>query len=154
MRFLLLAAFFASALAIGLAPAFAQEVDQQTRQQIEAIHTKWVEAINKGDVDTLSEIGTPDTLVIDAFGRSIGPPNPEIAQMIQKKGITASFPIDGVQPIKGGQAAIAYGTFTTKFTDPKVPPGQGNWLQLFERDGDSWKLRVYTSTRATLAAPK
>jgi ketosteroid isomerase-like protein len=135
-------------------PAFAQEVDQQTRQQIEAIHTKWVEAINKGDVDTLSAIGTPDVLVIDAFGRSIGPPNPEIAQMIQKKGITASFPIDGVQPIKGGQAAIAYGTFTTKFTDPKVPPGQGNWLQLFERDKDSWKLRVYTSTRATLAAPK
>jgi ketosteroid isomerase-like protein len=147
------AAFIATALAIGLAPACAQEVDQQTRQQIEAIHTKWVEAINKGDVDTLSAIGTPDTLVIDAFGRSIGPPNPEIAQMIQKKGITASFPIDGVQPIKGGQAA-AYGTFTTKFTDPKVPPGQGNWLQLFERDGDSWKLRVYTSTRATLAAPK
>jgi ketosteroid isomerase-like protein len=135
-------------------PAFAQEVDQQTRQQIEAIHTKWVEAINKGDVDTLSAIGTPDVLVIDAFGRSIGPPNPEIAQMIQKKGITASFPIDGVQPIKGGQAAIAYGTFTTKFTDPKVPPGQGNWLQLFERDKDSWRLRVYTSTRATLAAPK
>jgi hypothetical protein len=53
-----------------------------------------------------------------------------------------------------GQAAIAYGTFTTKFTDPKVPPGQGNWLQLFERDKDSWKLCVYTSTRATLAAPK
>jgi ketosteroid isomerase-like protein len=147
------AALIASVLAMGT-PAFAQEVDQLTRQQIEAIHTKWVEAINKGDVNTLSAIGTPDVLVIDAFGRSIGPPNPEIAQMIQKKGITASFPIDGVQPIKGGQAAIAYGTFTTKFADPKVPPGQGNWLQLFERDKDSWKLRVYTSTRATLAAPK
>jgi ketosteroid isomerase-like protein len=147
------AALIASVLAMG-APAFAQEVDQQTRQQIEAIHTKWVEAINQGDVDTLSAIGTPDTLSIDAFGRTIGPPKPEVAQMIQKKGITASFPIDGVQPIKGGQAAIAYGTYTTKFADPNVPPGQGNWLQLFERDKDSWKLRVYTATRVTLAAPK
>jgi hypothetical protein len=26
-------------------PAFAQEADQQTRQQIEAVHMKWLEAL-------------------------------------------------------------------------------------------------------------
>jgi hypothetical protein len=63
-----------------------------------------------------------------------------------------SFPIDGVQALKGGQAAIAYGTFTSKYTDPNVPPGQGNWVQVFERDGDASKIRAYASSRAALAA--
>lgn len=39
-------------LAAGLViPEFAQEADQQTRQQIEAVQMKWVEAVNTGDVD-------------------------------------------------------------------------------------------------------
>ena len=41
-------ALMVPALAVGLAmPAAAQEVDKQTRQQIEAVHAKLVEALNK-----------------------------------------------------------------------------------------------------------
>jgi hypothetical protein len=48
-------AFMVPALAVGLAmPAVAQEVDQQSRQQIESVHTKFVEALNKGDVHAVS----------------------------------------------------------------------------------------------------
>ena len=144
--------FVVPALAAGLVmPAAAQEADQQMRQQIEAVHMKWVDALNKGDVDTFSTLLTPSTISVDAFGMSKGV-DVERLKAILKKGITLSFPIDGVQALKGGQAAIAYGTFMSKFTDPNVPPGQGNWVQVFERDGEAWKIRVYASSRAALAA--
>ena len=94
---------------------------------------------NKGDVDAFSTTYTPATVQIDAFGRTVGV-NAEFVQGVHKKGIVLSMPIDGVQALKGGQAAIAYGTFTSKFTDPNVPPGQGNWVQVLEREGDGWKI--------------
>jgi ketosteroid isomerase-like protein len=132
-------------------PAFAQEADQQMRQQIEAVHMKWLEALNKGDVDALSTTYTPATVQIDAFGRTVGV-NAEFVQGVHKKGIVVSMPIDEVQALKGGQAAIAYGTFTSKYTDPNVPPGQGNWVQVFEREGDGWKIVAHASSRSALAA--
>ncbi len=63
-----------------------------------------------------------------------------------------SEPVDGVQALKGVQVAIAYGTFTSKYVDPNVPPGQGNWVQVFERDGNGWKILVNASSRSALAA--
>jgi ketosteroid isomerase-like protein len=132
-------------------PAAAQEADQEMRQQIEAVHMKWVDALNKGDPDTVSAFITPNSIAIDAFGMRVGV-NTERTQGILKKGVTVSFPIDGIQALKGGQAAIAYGTFTAKFADSNVPPGQGNWMQVFERDGEGWKIRAYAASRTTLAA--
>jgi hypothetical protein len=130
-------------------PAAAQAADQQMRQQIQAAHMKWVDALNKGDVDSFSALLTPSSITIDAFGMSKGV-DVERLQTILKKGITLSFPIDGFR--HSAQAAIAYGTFTSKYADPNVPPGQGNWVQVFERDGDVWKIRAYASSRAALAA--
>jgi ketosteroid isomerase-like protein len=132
-------------------PAAAQEADQQTRQQIEAAHVKWLEALNQGDVGAISMVYTPSTVQIDAFGRTIGV-NSEFVQSLHKKGITLSMPIDGIRALKGGQAAIAYGTFTSKFADPGVPPGQGNWVQVYERDGDGWKIVAHASSRSALAS--
>src|SRR4249920_74331 len=137
--------------ACSVMPAFAQEADQQMRQQIEAVHMKWLEALNKDDVDAFSTTYTPATVQIDAFGRTVGV-NAEFVQGVHKKGIVLSMPIDGVQALKGGQAAIAYGTFTSKFTDPNVPPGQGNWVQVFEREGDGWRIVAHASSRSALAA--
>ncbi len=146
------ATFIAPVLAVGLVmPAFAQEADQQTRQQVEAVHQKWVEALNKGDADAASALYTPNTIGVDAFGRTMGA-NQELLQALHKRGITLSEPVDGVQALKGVQVAIAYGTFTSKYVDPNVPPGQGNWVQVFERDGNGWKILVNASSRSALAA--
>ena len=150
MRFSTMLAALALA-ACSVMPAFAQEADQQMRQQIEAVHMKWLEALNKGDVDAFSTTYTPATVQIDAFGRTVGV-NAEFVQGVHKKGIVLSMPIDGVQALKGGQAAIAYGTFTSKFTDPNVPPGQGNWVQVFEREGDGWRIVARASSRSALSA--
>ena len=128
----------------------AQEFDQQTRQQIEAAHMKWVDAINTGDLDAFSSLYTPITIGVDAFGKQIGV-NVELLQGLHKSGITLSMPVEGVQALNGGQAAIAYGPFTSKYADPSVPPGQGNWVQVFEREGDAWKIRLVASSRSALA---
>jgi hypothetical protein len=146
------ATFIIAVLAANLVmPAAAQDADQQMRQQIEAVHVKWLEALNQGDVDAFSMVYTPSTVQIDAFGRTMGV-NSELVQSLRKKGITISMPIDSVRALKGGQAAIAYGTFTSKFADPSVPPGQGNWVQVYERDGDGWKIVAHASSRSTLAS--
>lgn len=76
----------------------------------------------------------------------------EFVQGLHKKGIVLSMPIEVVRALKGGQAAMAYGTFTSKYADPSVPPGQGDWVQVFERDGDSWKIAAHASSRSALAA--
>ena len=145
-------AVLAPVLSIGLiAPALAQEVDQQTRKQIEAVHTKWIEAINNGDARTVLALSAPNVISIDAFGRTTPSRIAELVEMVHKKGVTLSFPIEGIEPIKDG-TVVAYGTFTSKYTDPNIPPGQGNWVQVFERDGDSWKIRVYAASRSTLAS--
>jgi len=144
--------FMAPVFAIVLVmPAFAQEADQQTRQQIEAVHQKWVDAVNKGDADAATALSTSSHIGVDAFGRTIGP-NPELLQALHKRGITLSEPADGVQMLKGGQVAIAYGTFTSKYQDANVPSGEGNWVQVFERDGDGWKICATASSRSALAA--
>jgi ketosteroid isomerase-like protein len=151
MRFSTTLAGLALAAACLVMPAVAQEDDQQMRQQVEAVHMKWLEALNNGDVDALSTTYTPATIQIDAFGRTVGV-NAEFVQGVHKKGIVVSMPIDGVQALKGGQAAIAYGTFTSKYADPNVPPGQGNWVQVFQREGDGWKIVAHASSRSALAA--
>jgi hypothetical protein len=45
--------------ACSVMPAFAQEADQQMRQQIEAVH-EMVEALNKGDVDVFDNAHSRD----------------------------------------------------------------------------------------------
>lgn len=68
MRFLTV--FMAPVFAIVLVmPAFAQEADQQTRQQIEAVHQKWVDAVNKGDADAATALSTSGSM--HSAGRSV-----------------------------------------------------------------------------------
>lgn len=151
MRFQTALAMSALTASFAATPALAQDIDKQTRQQIEAVHMRWVEALNGGDLDAFSALYTPSTIGVDAFGRQLGM-NPEVLQILHKKGITLTMPVEGVQALKGGEAMIAYGTFTSKYADPGLPPGQGNWVQVFERDGDMWKLRLVASSRSALAA--
>lgn len=44
-----------------------------------------------------------------AVGRSTGV-NAEVLQVLQKKGIVLSLPIEGIRLLRGGQTGLAYGT--------------------------------------------
>jgi ketosteroid isomerase-like protein len=97
-------AVLAPVLSIGLiAPALAQEVDQQTRQQIEAVHTKWIDAINSGDANAVLALSAPNVISIDAFGRTMPSRIAEQVEMMHKKGVILGFPIEGIELIKTGQ---------------------------------------------------
>jgi len=112
------------------------------------------EHLNEATITRLGSIlecGNMNVISIDAFGRTMPSRIAELVEMVHKKGVMLSFPIEGIEPIKDG-TVVAYGSFTSKYTDPNIPPGQGNWVQVFERDGDSWKIRVYAASRSTLAS--
>ena len=138
------------ALAGLIVPLAAQESEFQARREIEAVHAQWVETLNKGDVDAFARTYTPETVQIDAFGRTTGV-NAEFLQVLQKKGIVLSMPIEGIRLLRGGQTGLAYGTYTSKYADPSMTPGEGNWVQTFERHGDSWKIVAHASSRSALA---
>ena len=87
---------------------------------------------------------------VDAFGRTIGP-NPELLQALHKRGITLSEPADGVQSQRRSSGdCLRY--LYIKIPGCQRAPGRGNWVQVFERDGDGWKICATASSRSALAA--
>ena len=86
---------------------------------------KWLEALNKDDVDPVSTVYTPSTVQIDAFGRAMSV-NPKSVQAVHKKGIILTTPIDGAQALRGtSSAGIACGTFTSKVCRSECAAGTG-----------------------------
>ena len=77
---------FVALYALGgvIVPGAAQEGEFQARRQIEAVHAQWVEMLNKGDVDAFARTYTPESIQIDAVGRSTGV-NAEFLQVLQRK---------------------------------------------------------------------
>jgi hypothetical protein len=55
--------------AVTVAPAYAQQVDVQTKQAAEASSAKWIEAVSKGDAKTAVSPFTPDGISIDVYGK-------------------------------------------------------------------------------------
>jgi len=84
--------------------------------------------------------------------RSAGPPgiNAEFIQALQKKGLVLN--IEGIRVLRGGETGLAHGTYTSKYADPNMTPGEGNWVQTFERDGDGWNIAAHASSRSALAS--
>jgi len=108
-----------------------------------------VEALNKGDIDAFARTYTADAMQIDAFGRTTGI-NAEFIQALQKMGVVLS--IEGIRVLRGGETGLAHGTYTSKYADPNMTPGEGNWVQTFERDGDGWNIAAHASSRSALAS--
>ena len=84
-----------------------------------------VEALNKGDIDAFARTYTADAMQIDAFGRTTGI-NAEFIQALQKMGVVLS--IEGIRVLRGGETGLAHGTYTSKYADPNMTPGEGNWV--------------------------
>ena len=72
----------APAMALALAvPALAQQTDAQTRSQVEAVVMKWVDSLNKGDVQARAALQTADAFDITPFGKYTGP---QIAELMER----------------------------------------------------------------------
>ena len=146
-------------LAIGLAvPAFAQQtnaVDQQTRQAVEAIVAKYVDAMNNGDGQALAALYVPNPTIITPRGKDTTRAQIEIGvETTHKMGLTVTAKVDDVEPLLGGQAVVVTAPYTATYTNnPATSQVEGYWMFVLERAGGGWKIRARSATRLMPAAP-
>jgi uncharacterized protein (TIGR02246 family) len=148
-RRLALTLYLAAAAA---APAFAQApgaADPKLRAEIEAVFTGWLEALNKADGRAAAAFFAPGAPAINPGGVVRGDSQDyvnRVAQQSQRNTNTMAT-IDEVKMI-GSDAAYALGPYTvTQSTNKQHTQLQGNWLQVFERRGDAWKIAASTFTQ-------
>ena len=119
--------------------AIAQEqntVDPEVRQQIEAVHMKFVEAQNKGDAAAIAALFAQDAVQV-WYGLSEG--GLASGQQAIEKRYRATFaapaPLDSkiIQMFPVGSDICAISEY-------KVPTWKGHVVTIFGRDADSWKI--------------
>jgi uncharacterized protein (TIGR02246 family) len=148
---LLSLATFAVVLSV---PAVAQQKDaaaqQVTRQQIEALTAKWVEAFNKGDGKAVAALYSADNISINPLGMMTGAKNyEERVQHEVKLGGKITLTADQVRAM-GNDAALAAGSYQITYTaNPAGSQFEGNWLRVFEREAGDWKIIASTFTPIT-----
>jgi hypothetical protein len=98
-------------------PAFAQQTDAQTRNQVEAVIMKSIDSLNKGDGRSGAELQTADAVRITPFGKFTGAQILENTEKMHKLGLALTVRIDDVQLLPGGQLAIATGSYTGGFAN-------------------------------------
>ena len=130
-------------LAISFAlPTLAQEqntVDPEVRQQIEAVHMKFVEAQNKGDAAAIAALFTQDAVQV-WYGLSEG----GLAsgqQAIEKRYATelASSPGEFVDKLA---RVCPAGKEVCAISEGSWGPWKGYYVRIYVWDADSWKIRV------------
>ena len=138
MRLLLTLAGFALGF---VQPAFAQEqttVDPEVRQQIEAVHMKFVEAQNKGDAAAIAALFTQDA-VQEWYGVSEGglASGQQAIEKRYRETFAAPSPLDSkivqIYPIGNDICAI---------TEYKMMTWKGHAVTIYGREADTWKIRM------------
>jgi len=128
-----------------VAPAFGQApgaAEQKLRQEIEAVFTAWRDALNRGDGKAAAEFFAPDAPAINPGGVVRGDSQDYVNRIEQqrRRSSKTTATIEQVQAL-GSDAAYASGPYTNTFgPDNNQSQSQGNWLQVFERRGDGWKI--------------
>jgi ketosteroid isomerase-like protein len=140
------------ALTVAMAPvAKAQQADNQTKQAIEAIVAKWTQAINQGDSKTASSVFTSDGFEMSVYGKASGAQSGEQTKKVHEMGIDLTSKVDDVHSLASGQAVLASGTFSVRYSNnPNVKPGDtltGNWMRVLVKEGSDWKIAAQSLTR-------
>jgi ketosteroid isomerase-like protein len=146
------------ALTVAMPPiAKAQQADNQTKQAIEAIVAKWTQAVNQGDSNTASSLFTSDAFSIDVYGKASGAQRGELTKRVHEMGIDLTNKVDDVRSLASGQALLASGTFTVRYSNnPNLKPGEtitGNWMRVLVKEGSDWKIAAQSLTRQAPPAP-
>ena len=137
-RLLLALAGFAIGFVV---PVLAQEqntVDPEVRRQIEAVHTKFVEAQNKGDAAAIAALFTQDAVQL-WYGLSEG--GLASGQQAIEKRYTANF----AAPFHVDSKIIQMypiGNDVCVITEYRVPMWKGHAVTIYGRDADTWKIRM------------
>jgi uncharacterized protein (TIGR02246 family) len=131
------------------APAFGQATsEQKLRQEIETVFTEWLAAFNKGDGKAAAAFFAPDAPAINAGGVVRGESQDYInrIELQHRRNTNVVATIERVQAI-GDSAAYATGPYTATFGSGNQSQEQGNWLQVYQRRGDAWKISASIFSR-------
>jgi uncharacterized protein (TIGR02246 family) len=122
-------------------PALAQEqntVDPEVRQQIEAVHMKFIEAQNKGDAAAIAALFTQDAVQV-WYGLSEGglASGQQAIEKRYRETFAAPSPLDSkivqIYPIGNDICVI---------TEYKIMTWKGHAVTIYGRDADTWKIRM------------
>jgi hypothetical protein len=86
---------FTTAIILALAAAMpavalAEQTEDRTKQAVEAMVTKWTQAVNQGDSKTASSFWTSDGFGIDVYGKTSRAQMGELAKKVHDMGIDLS----------------------------------------------------------------
>jgi uncharacterized protein (TIGR02246 family) len=145
------ALFISAIAAISLAAsASAQQVDQNTRQQIEKIVAANQDAENKQDAAAIAGRYTQDGVLVSPFRRPLVTRGRQEIEKAYKEAFKAiqdrhiEIKVDDVSPL-GTNAAVGVGNFevTGKGQNGAVKV-DGDWTAVWVNDGGEWKVRLLT----------
>ena len=127
--------------------ASAQQIDQNTRQQIERIAAAYVENWNKHDAAGVAALYAKDGVQVTATGVRSGPQ--EIEQAYQSA--IKTFPrhngqtIEQISPL-GNDADMRIGEFHLSGQGDNGPTKlDGRYTSVDVREGGTWKIRILTA---------
>jgi uncharacterized protein (TIGR02246 family) len=151
---LIISAIAAMALA---ASASAQQVDQNTRQQLEKIAATFDEGYSKQDAARIAGLFAKDGVVVAAFGKPVYTGPQEIEQIYQdafKAGFNHTVAaVPELTPL-GTDMLIGIGEYHISGQGEKGPlKSDGHYSAVYVRDGGAWKIRLLTAVRDAPPAP-
>ena len=141
-------------LAFGFAiPVFSQQkdaVDPQVVEQLNALSKKTDEAFNSGDAVALGALYTEDAVLVNDTGPVYGREAIEKHWADVFKQVQFSSHLDKRDQnsphsiATAGNEAWSNGEWSTTLKGEKFGPldAKGNWLEIYRREGDTWKKRV------------
>jgi len=138
-----------AALSLATSLASAQEVDQNTRQQLEKLLATNVENWNKQDAAGIASLYTKDGVLVVPDVKMVYTGSQEIEQHFRdnfKSGETHNeSTLDKVWPF-ATNAVIAFGAYHLTGQGQNGPiKVDGHWTAVDVRDGDTWKIRLLTA---------
>jgi uncharacterized protein (TIGR02246 family) len=137
-------------LVIGLAPpTFAQQVDPDTRQQVERLAATYAECFNKQDAAGIASLYARDGVLVSRAAKAVKTGAQEIEQTYQsvfKSGMNhTDMTVDQVSPL-GTDAVIAMGEYHGSGHGQNGPiEVDGHWTGVDVREGGTWKIRLLTA---------
>jgi uncharacterized protein (TIGR02246 family) len=136
-------------IAFSLTPtAFAQQVDQNTRQQIEQLVTTYRADWNKQDAAGIAGLYTKDGVLVTQAPKIVKTGSQEIEQNYQNLFKTMSHndaATADVFPL-GTDTVYSVGEYHLSGQNQNGPiKADGHWTAVYVRDGGTWKIKLLTA---------
>jgi ketosteroid isomerase-like protein len=130
-------------------PAHAQQVDQQTRQQVESTVAQYVDALNNGDGQAWVALFGPNPIDVGPSGKTTNAAQMKsVIERDHQRGLDVTAKVEDVELLFGGQGVVATASYSATYSNPRMQQQvQGSFLFVLERGGGGWKIRAASATR-------